>query len=43
MLSPRLLELIRHFPENGVRFLLENVRNLTDLVALARQGERPAI
>jgi hypothetical protein len=37
MLSSRLLELIRHFPENGVRFLLENSRNPTDLVALARQ------
>jgi hypothetical protein len=37
MLAPRLLELIRHFPENGVRFLLENARNVTDLVTLARQ------
>jgi hypothetical protein len=46
MLAPRLLELIRHFPETGVRFLVENARNATGPIGAgagcsASQGRVP--
>jgi len=35
MQDPRVQRLVRNFPENGIRFLLENPKNVRDLLGLA--------
>jgi hypothetical protein len=43
MPSDRLKQLVRHFPENGVKWLLENSQNIRDLIRLLRPDLTKAI